>query len=111
MALASIFNVPSTPLEWDQWAFSLQAELRDICRRILETKNVTVTQFCLDPFNIDEPGATLFQLQQEMNEINAELGLAGFDYIDVDLHDMGQRTSWIFLLSQNIRQAATQLGV
>jgi hypothetical protein len=111
MGLGNIFNVPGTREEWDQWSFSLQAELRDITRRILETKNIFITQFCLDPFNPEEPGVTLFTLQQWMNQINAVLNISGFDYVDVDLKDIGERTSWIFLLSQNVRQAANQLGV
>lgn len=111
MSLASVFNVPSSQQEWDEWGFSLQAELRDITRRILETKNVFIPQFCIYPFNPNEPGATLYQLQQWMNEINTTLTLNGFDYIDVDLSDMGQRISWVFLLSQNVREAANQLGV
>jgi hypothetical protein len=109
--VANVFNIPEDDISWKQWSFSLQANLRDINRRILETRNVIIPEYALDPFNLGEPGIQLEQLQVWMDDINAELGIAGFDYLDIDLADKGERTSWVILLSQNVRTATDQLGV
>lgn len=111
MGLASIFNIPNTDAEWSEWSFSLQAELRDISRLIFQQTHIALPQFCLDPFNRKEPGIQLYQLQQQMNGINAVTGFSGFDYVDVDLNNPSDLSSWIFLLSQNVRQAADKLGI
>ena len=111
MSVANLFNIPETRTDWSQWDFALQATLRDINRRILETRNIIIPEYPLDPFNEQTPGIQLEQLQVWMDDINAELGIAGFDYVDIDLRDRGERTSWVYLLARNIRTATDQLGI
>ncbi|MDE2020516.1 MAG: hypothetical protein KGJ13_09295 [Patescibacteria group bacterium] len=109
--IANLFNVPSTEEDWNEYSFSLQSTLRDINRRIYETQKIAVPEFILDPINLAEPYVQLYNLQNWMNDLNAILGIAGFDYIDVDFSQQGDLASWTWLLAKNIRQAANQVGI
>jgi hypothetical protein len=111
MAVANLFNIPNSKQDWNEYSFALQGTLRDINRRIYETQSVVIPEYILDPIDLNEPSVQLYNLQDWMNAINAELGIAGFDYIDVDFSQQGNLASWTWLLATNIRQAANQLRV
>ncbi|MDE2097088.1 MAG: hypothetical protein KGL39_07565 [Patescibacteria group bacterium] len=111
MPVANLANVPDSPETWNEYSFSLQATLVDINQRILQQYSVYLPNYILDPFNINDPGAQLFQLQEMMNNINGTLNLSGFDYKEVNLQNREQVASWVFLLFTNIKQAADKVGV
>lgn len=111
MAVANLANVPDDAETWDQYSFALQGTLRDINRRILETQNIALSEYILDPFNVQSPSVQLYGLQTMMNNINAVLGISGYDYEDVDLSKPEERASWTWLLFTNVREAAKMVGV
>lgn len=111
MAIANLANVPDDDETWDQYSFALQGTLRDINRQILQQKNIALSEYILDPFNIKDPSVQLYGLQTMMNNINAVLDISGYDYEDVDLTKPEERASWTWLLFTNVRKAANMLGV
>lgn len=111
MPVANLANVPNSAQSWNEYSFALQATLRDINQRIYANQSVNLPNFILDPLNVSDPSAQLFQLQEMMDGINSTLGLSGFNYISVDLNNEGQLASWVFLLFSNIKQAADKVGV
>lgn len=110
-SVANLFNIPDTQQRWDEWSFSLQSNLRDINTRILQLSNIQIPEYILDPFNFREPGDQLTQLQVWMNDITGVLGVAGYDFVDVNLSDKGELGEWIFLLSTKVRDINTELGI
>lgn len=111
MSVAPIFNVPNDQNEWNEFSFALQDALRNINAAILRDGGPQLPEFPLDPIALNEPGVQLEAIQSMLDGVNQELGIAGFDYIDVDLSNKDERATWIWLLANNVRQAANQLGV
>lgn len=111
MALASIANVPSNAITLRQWAFSHMAHHRDINRRILETENIAVPEYILDPLDPTDMQSWLYQHQAMHNNQNAILGIAGNNLIQVQWTDPGQLTNWIQLNFREHFDASEILGV
>lgn len=109
--IANLFNIPDDQATWNEYTFSLQGVIRDINRRIYEVDRVALPEYLVDPLNQSEPSSQLYGLQIMVNNINAVLGLSGYDYIDVDFQKPGQAASWTWLLANNLRQAAKIVGV
>lgn len=113
MAIANLLNVPGTQQELDIWNFAHAAAHVDINRLILETHNVSLPAFVLDPM---DPLRTDFYnwlyLHQEMhNAQNNVLGISGYDLLDIDWKDPGQRAGWIYLHENEHYQASDILGI
>lgn len=111
MALASLFNVPSTDIERSQWAFAHMAHHRDINRKIYELLAIALPEFILDPINPAETGTWEYQHQEMHNAQNTILGIAGFDLSELDWGNQNQLAGWIFLQGQEHRQAAAILEI
>jgi len=110
MGLAGIFNVPGTPNEFASWATDHAAHHHDVDRRILETKQIQIPQFVLDPINPIDLGVWIYQHQALHTAENAALSLSGFDLTDVDWRDKGQFSGWIFLNAVEHRAFSNALG-
>lgn len=106
MALASLFNVPSTDTERAQWAFSHMAHHRDINRKIYELIGIALPEFILDPVNIEDSGTWEYQHQTMHNNQNSILGIAGFDLTGLDWKNQNELAGWIFLDAVEHRQAS-----
>lgn len=111
MALASLYNVPSTDTERSQWAFAHMAHHRDINRKIYELLAIALPEFILDPINLAETGTWEYQHQEMHNNQNSILGIAGFDLSELDWGNQNQLAGWIFLQGQEHREAATILEI
>lgn len=111
MALASLFNVPSTDTERAQWAFAHMAHHRDINRRLYELTLVALPEFILDPINIDDTGSWEYQHQQMHNDENQLLGIDGFDLTGLDWKNQNELAGWVYLNAQEHRQASDILEI
>lgn len=111
MALASLYNVPSTDTERAQWAFAHMAHHRDINRRIYELIVVALPEFILDPINIADSGTWEYQHQQMHDNQNAVLSIAGFDLSELDWTKQNELAGWIFLNGNEHRQASAILEI
>jgi hypothetical protein len=113
MALASLYNVPTTDEEFHRWSFAHAAHHRDEIDALI-AKGATeaeVPSFVLDPVNTDNPTAFLYAHQTMHNNTDALLGIAGYDLTTVDMRDPEQLAAWIYLNAQLHYQEATALGV
>lgn len=111
MALASLFNVPSTDAERSQWAFAHMAHHRDINRRIYELTLVALPEFILDPVNIADMGTWEYQHQEMHNNQNQLLGIAGFDLSELNWSNQNELAGWVFLNANEHRQASDILEI
>jgi hypothetical protein len=110
-AVAAIYNIPEAESDLLQWSFCHAAHHADINRRIYELTGAVLNSFVLDPFNPLDTGVWSYQHQQMHAEMNAVLGISGFNLLGVDWEDQGIKTGWIFLNAQEHFQAANILGI
>lgn len=112
MSLAGLYNVPSTPQDQASWAFVHAAHHVDIVRLIYQTNNSLVLQsYMLDPFDPNNMDVWLDQHQVMHQQMDAVLGIAGFNLSEVDWQDQNQRAAWISLNAQEHYQAGAKLGL
>ena len=110
-ALAALYNVPGTPEELSTWGAAHQSHHRDIARVIYEILGVQMTEFILDPFDIEDSGVWQYQHQIMHQEMDAVLGINGFALTNVDLSNQDALTGWIFANASEHYQAANTLGI
>lgn len=100
MAIASLFNIPSTEDELSAWSFAHMAHHRDVNRAILMQAGVVVPEYILDPFDPDN-AATWLQQHQSMHNVTDEIyGISGYDLTEVNWADQSMRAGWIYLNAQ-----------
>ena len=111
--IASLFNVPTTQEELLQWASAHATHHRDINRRIYELSlgNIVLPEFILDPINPNDTGIWEDQHQIVHQDMDAVLGINGFDLSSVDFKNAEALTGWIQLNANEHYQAATALGI
>lgn len=111
--LASLLNVPVTQQELDAWNFAHAAEHADINRLLLANYDVSLPAFVLDP--MDPMRIDFYNwlyLHQQMHTLQDQtLGISGYDLLDVDWKDQGQRAGWVQLHENEHYQASNILGI
>lgn len=94
MSVLDVFNIPGTPAELAQWSFLHMALHRSENQAVFRQKNVTLTEFVLDPIDT-APNSAWFQQHQQMHDaVDQQVNVAQFNLIDVDWQDEGQRIGW-----------------
>lgn len=111
MALASLYNVPSTDNERSQWAFAHMAHHRDINRKIYELLAIALPEFILDPINPADMGSWEYQHQEMHNNQDSILGIAGFDLSELDWTNQNELAGWIYLNALEHKQASDILEI
>lgn len=111
MGLANIANVPVDQASMDTWAFSHMAHHRDILRAIQQNYNIILPEYSLDPLDPNDLGTWGYQHQIMHNQMDAILGIAGNDLVDVSWKDKEERSVWIDLNFREHLQANQILGV
>lgn len=106
MSIAGLFNVPRTPEELNQWSFAHAANHRDIIRVIYELAAIALPEYLLDPLDPTNPGVWERQHQTMHQEMNALLGLEGFDLLGIDWDDQNKLAAWIQLNAVEHRAAS-----
>lgn len=111
MSVADIFNIPTTDAELATWSTLHMILHRGENRAVFEQFNVLLTEFILDPID-PSPNSAWFQQHQTMhNNIDALVGVAQFDLIDVDWTNAAQRAGWFQGHAQLHRQETDALEV
>lgn len=87
MGLASLYNVPGTPSELDDWAFAHMASHRDIIKAIAQRTGQQLTEYSLDPVPVSNMSTWLYHHQVMHNEMNAAFGLSGFNLTNININD------------------------
>ena len=88
------------------------AHHRDCIRAVLQEKNTVLSEYSLDPINLQDGfGIWVYQHQTMHNAMNAVLGTNGFDLSDTNWQDKGEFAAWIQNNENEHYQWATILGV
>ena len=111
MSIAALVNIPGTDQELNQWAFAHAAHHRDCIRATFKKKGVQLNEYILDPMSLGYGFEQWIYLHQVMhNDMNAALGVPGFDLTDVNWTDPGNFSSFIQNNENEHYQWATILG-
>lgn len=111
MTVASLYNIPRDQKGMNQFSFANQDQHRQIIDRISALYGKNLTEYVIDPIDISDPGAFLYQHQQMHNDMDAVLGIAGNDFTDLDFRQVDQVTAWIQQHANEHYLAAAKLGI
>ncbi len=97
MSLAGLYNIPNDEQQLAQWSFINAAAHADINRVIFERFNISIPAYALDPIPTESKDLQvwLYQHQQMHTDMDAVLGIQGFDLTDVNWQDRSQFAGWI----------------
>lgn len=105
-SIASLFNVPKTQTEVNEWSFAHMAHHRDIIRTIYELGAIALPEYSLDPINPADT-ANWERLHQTMHDqMNSVLGIAGFNLLGLNWQDENNLAAWIQLNSIEHREVS-----
>lgn len=110
-SIASLFNVPGSEPELNAWAFAHAAHHIDINARIIALGGSTVQSFVLDPINLDDLQNWLYQHQWMHQQMDAQLGISGYNLVDVDWENSDEFAGWIQLNANEHYQIANLLNI
>lgn len=112
MSVAALYNVPTTREQLDMWAFAHMAHHRDIVRVIYELSSIALPEYVLDPV-LPQGGPTSYdweRLHQTMHaQMDALLGIEGYNLLGVNWNDENQLAAWIQLNADEHFQAGNLL--
>ena len=114
MSIATLYNVPGTQQELAWWSFAHAVHHLDIINTVYFRSNIALAQYILDPFDpSDENNMNNWAYQHQVmhQQMDALLGIAGFDLSSVDWKEPGERAAWIQLNAAEHYQASTILGI
>lgn len=109
--IASLYNVPGSAEELARWSSIHMAHHRDIIRKIYELSGIALPEYLIDPINPDQPGPWDDLHQAMHQQMDALLGISGFDLLGVDWKNQSLLAAWIFLNAAEHKQAADILGI
>ncbi len=109
--LANLSNVPGTDAERAQWAFAHMAHHRDINHAIYNLLKIALPEFPLDPIDVNDTGTWEYQHQVAHDNFNLILGIDGQDLTGVDWKDTNLLAGWVFLNSNEHKQASDILEI
>lgn len=108
--IANLLNVPTTPAEWQLFAFS-HARVHQAIRQALAALNFATGDYVLDPINMQAVEEWLESVQQTHFEMNGALGLQSNDLTGVNFADPHQTQAWIYLNWQEDNAACMALNI
>jgi hypothetical protein len=114
MSLAALYNIPVTQNQLAEWSFVNAAAHADIVRLIFQNNGQTLDKFVLDPFNPQDEDSFqtwLYQHQIMHQQMDAILGIQGYDLLDVDFTNSGLLAGWIASHANEHVQAGQILGL
>lgn len=109
--IAALFNVPASRGDLQSWASAHMTHHRDVIRRIYEITGATLPEYVLDPIDPEDTGVWEDQHQIMHQDMDAVLGINGFDLTGVDFDNYEQLSGWINLNANEHYQAANILQI
>jgi hypothetical protein len=121
MALAELTAVPQNKNDLTQWSFVHMANHLDIIRRIYETTEpkppattpppTSLNPYPLDPIDVNNLGVWLYNHSIMHVQMDAVLGIDGYDLLELDWNDPDQLAEWIGFNADEHVQACRILGI
>jgi hypothetical protein len=87
--------IPTDERQWDSWAFSNAAHHRDIIRVILRDRNISLTEYNIDPIDFANLDRWLDLHYTMHRQQTAALGIIGYDLSTLDPEDEEDVQLWI----------------
>jgi hypothetical protein len=109
--IVHLLNTPQTDNDWQSWSFHHRSSHLAIIQAIQAQKNITLTQYQLDPISPRDVPGFLQRNSQSHIEMNSVLDLQTVDLQDVDFKNDRQLRAWIFLHYKEHDDAETALGI
>ncbi len=111
--IASLYNVPQTEVDLLTWATVHAQHHRDIIDTIYRLSNgiIALNQWILEPISRENLAAWAYNHQQMHQDMDAILGIAGFDLRGINFDNQEDLADWILLNADEHSQAANALGI
>lgn len=112
--LASLLEVPKTPLEFKSWGFSHYISHQNIIDAIFAKTQLHLTRYLIDPIPIEDPKKVEDWLERHQlmhGEMNSVLNLPSQDISTVDFRKPEQMKAWVFLQYEEHLAAQTLLRI
>lgn len=109
--VAGLYNTPSSDAEFSTWSFVHAAHHRDIIRVIYQLSGDNLDEYILDPFSPADSGDWLQNHQTMHQQMDAILGISGYNLLAVDLTDNDQFAAWAALNADEHFKIANILGI
>lgn len=111
IVLAALLNVPSTPQDWSTWSWHHRLSHSAILGAALRQKGVELTDYVLDPINMDHIDDWLERNQQMHVDDDGLVGSQSVDLTDVDFGDPQQLQAWITIHYLDHQTVESRLGI
>jgi len=109
--LAALLNVPQTEEQWQQFSYDHRNSHDKIRAAILKKYGVNLTDYLVDPINLNDLKQFLQNNATLHTDMNAILKSQSADLLDVKLDDPQQVSAWINLNYQEHQNAEQLLGI
>lgn len=109
--VAGIYNVPSTQDELNTWAATHATHHLLIIQTIERLTGIQLQQYVLDPLDPRDPESWLLQHQFMHNQMDAILGIGGYDLLNVNIKDRNEFAGWVWLNANEHYQASNALEI
>ena len=103
--------MPSTQDELNTWSATHATHHLLIIQTIFSLTGQQLQEYVIDPIDPTNAEGWLLQHQFMHNQMDAVLGIQGYDLLDVDLKDRNELSGWIWLNAQEHYQAANILEI
>lgn len=104
--LAYLLNAPRTPEEWSVWSYAHRDQHSQIRQAIQARYGVNLTEYTLDPIDLNAIPNFLNWNQRAHDDFNGVLGTQGSDLSQADLTDPNLEEAWSWLHYQEHFTAA-----
>ena len=113
MSIAPLWNPPKTPVQLAEWSFCNAAAHADILRVIFQTYGQQLSSYVLDPFDPRDAGfdTWLYQHSVMHQQMDAILGIQGYDLTDVDFRDDTSTAVWVAAHAIEHQQVGQKLNL
>lgn len=109
--LAALLNVPSSATDWSTWSWHHRLSHSAILVAAQKQKGVQLTDYVLDPINLQHVDDWLERNQQMHVDADGLVGSQSIDLTDVDFQDRSQLQAWIYLHYLDHQTIEQRLGI
>lgn len=102
---------PATKANWARFAFAHMAQHRDYIRVAFQMFGVELQEYILDPFDPQNLGLWPWHHQLMHDQLNAVIGVSGYNLQEINFDDPDNLHAWIDLHSDEHNRESAILGL
>ena len=111
MPLASLYTLPETREDWNNWSFANADSHLRIIQAIQAQQNTPLPYYSVDPIPWESMSDWLRNHQQMHNDMDAQLNIESSDYTVPDFRDRASMLAFILAHADEHRDAEGRLGL